>query len=447
MNNFNIKFIIAGIVLILLFGAIGIYELVIKENKPNNNDNPIVEKEDKPNIENNDEKDNINVNEFNYKIIREVNNNYNSNYMISPMSIAYALSILKDGAKNNTKSQLSILLNNYKLDNTYSIKDRIGIANTLFIRESNKKYIDENYITKIQKNYNSDLLIDEFKTPKVINDWISEKTFNMINNTIDKLSSDFTLGIANAIAIDVEWKNKFECNITTEKEFTLIDGKKMNTPMMRSSNDVSYIESDKAKGIIKDYKIYDKNTGEAVSEENKDTVALEYIAILPNDNIHEYINNFDNNEFNKLLNSKKKSNENLDIIYSIPRYTYDFNYDKFVSSLKTLGLKDMFNPNVSDFSNMLSETAKKDKIRLYVSEAIHKSHIEFSENGTKASAVTVIIMDKNAAMINDKEIINIEFNKPFLYIIKEKNSNKIWFFGTVYSPDKWTNNSNKCEVK
>ena len=37
-----------------------------------------------------------------------------------------------------------------------------------------------------------------------------EKTFNMIKDPINDLSSDFVLGIANAIAIDVEWKSKFD---------------------------------------------------------------------------------------------------------------------------------------------------------------------------------------------------------------------------------------------
>ena len=448
--NSNIKFIIVGIVMIIGFSILGYYELIVKPNK--HEENPIVEKKDDEDKDNNQTEDpsittKLNVNEFDYKLIKEVNANYTDNYLISPMSIGYALSILKEGASNKTKSQLSVLLNNYKVDETYSIKNRIGIANTLFIREENRKYISDNYITKIQNNYNSDLLIDEFKTPKVINDWISEKTFNMINNTIKSLSSEFTLGIANAIAIDVEWKNKFECTSTREKEFTLSNGKKINTPMMSSSNDAYYIESNLAKGIIKDYKIYNKNTGDEVTQEDENTVALEYIAILPNNDIREYIGNFNNNELNRLLNSKKEANETTDINYSIPRYTYDFNYDKFPNSLRLLGLEDMFVPAVADFSNMLSDTANKEKVQLYVSDAIHKSHIEFNENGTKAAAVTVIIMDKNMAIQPEKESINIEFNKPFLYIIKEKNKNKIWFFGTVYTPDKWTNDNKNCNVR
>ena len=31
-----------------------------------------------------------------------------------------------------------------------------------------------------------------------------------------------------------------------------------------------------------------------------------------------------------------------------------------------------------------------------------------------------------------------------VYLIKEKNSDTIWFFGTVYEPLKWTNESFGC---
>ena len=78
---------------------------------------------------------------------------------------------------------------------------------------------------------------------------------------------------------------------------------------------------------------------------------------------------------------------------------------------------------------------------IYVSDAIHKSHIELSESGTKAAAVTIFTFDKNAIIEKTKETINISFNKPFLYLIKEKNNNNIWFAGIVYEPMKFEDNT------
>ena len=131
------------------------------------------------------------------------------------------------------------------------------------------------------------------------------------------------------------------------------------------------------------------------------------------------------------------------INYSIPKYTYDFDYKQFQDDLKSLGMINAFNENNADFSKMLNENSL---LNLYISKSIHKSHIELSENGTKAAAVTIFIMDKATGMIGD-ETINIKFNKPFIYIIKEKNNDNIWFFGTVYEPIKWEDNKDICTYK
>ena len=386
-----------------------------------------------------------NVEGFDFKIINETNNLYNKqNYMISPLSIGYALSLLKEGASENTLKQIEDLLDNYQLKNSFAIKDRMSIANLIFIRNKYKNDVSKDYITLLKNKYNSEVLFDEFKTPKAINDWVKEKTYNMIIDPVQSISPDFILGLANAIAIDVEWDNKFECTYTQEKIFTKENGSKMKTAMMHSSDDVVYIESDDAKGIIKNYAIYDKTTGKRVYEENENTVALEYIAILPNQSIDSYISELNNKKLDELYKSGKSANDKLEIHYSIPKYTYDFDYDKFKEALIDLKITDAFDASKANFQNMKNIDSL---INPYVSDAIHKTHIELSENGTKAAAVTIFMM-KDSAIFEpeEKEKITINFDKPFIYIIKEKNNNNIWFFGTVYEPMKWDNNKD-CDIK
>ena len=76
---------------------------------------------------------------------------------------------------------------------------------------------------------------------------------------------------------------------------------------------------------------------------------------------------------------------------------------------------------------------------VYVGEAIHKTHIELNEVGTKAAAITYFGMFKNSALIepNEYETIDINFNKPFIYMIREASTKEILFFGTVYEPNIW----------
>lgn len=385
--------------------------------------------------------------DFEYNLIHEINKENNSiNYLISPLSIGYALSALNEGANGNTKIELENVLNNYTLNKNTNIKDIIGIANGVIINNSIKNNISQTFINNLILKYNSELSYDDFINTNTINNWVKEKTYGMIPSVIDSIDQSTMIAILNAIAIDIKWKNQFRCENTNSKDFTKIDNTITKAVMMHDNSDndsnLSYIENNNAKGIIKDYAIYDKTTGQIVYDKTNNTMQLEYIAILPNTNITSYLNNFTYNELQSLISTKKNSSNNLTINLALPRYNYDYDFKNFMTTLQSLGIKDAFDENNANLSGMLSNNINAN---LYVSKAVHKTHIELNESGTKASAVTYLQIDENASIDEDKaKIINIEFNKPFIYIIKEKDSNNIWFIGAVYSTEEWTNKTITC---
>ena len=43
--------------------------------------------------------------------------------------------------------------------------------------------------------------------------------------------------------------------------------------------------------------------------------------------------------------------------------------------------------------------------------------------------------------------IEININKPFMYIIRDKETNEIWFVGTVYKPNLWENDKADYEYR
>ena len=94
--------------------------------------------------------------------------------------------------------------------------------------------------------------------------------------------------------------------------------------------------------------------------------------------------------------------------------------------------KDLFTDN-ADLSKISDD--------LYVSKAIQKTFIDLNEKGTKASASTGIILDTNSAVEEKHDLI---FNKLFIYIIKEKNKDNMWFIGVVNSPTEYEENKSIC---
>lgn len=379
-----------------------------------------------------------NSNDFVYSFLHEIDYD-NKNFLVSPLSVGSALFMVKDGASGNTKKQIEDVLNNYTFSPVANLENIIGNANSIFIRNDFSSSVKQEFIKELSSNYNAEVVYDLFENPDNVNKWVSDKTFGMIPTLVDDLG-DTVMILMNALAIDVDWKQEFKCDRTSKEEFTLTDTTKKEVSMMHSDdNSISYIENDNAKGIIKPYALYDVKTSKRVFERTDDTLELEYVAIMPNENIENYIEKFDEKELSTLLDSEKKSSYDLSIILGLPKYTYDFTLNDFKDILVDLGMTDAFNPNLANFGSISDKG-------IYISKAIHKTHIELNEKGTKAAAVTAFMFDKNSEALEPEKVININFNKPFIYLIRDKKTKDIWFLGAVFEPDLYDNNKN-CQFE
>lgn len=91
----------------------------------------------------------------------------------------------------------------------------MSFANGLFVRNSYKNSIKQEYINSLKEKYNAEVIYDDFKTTSNINNWFSNKTFKLINNIVDDVSdNDFLL--INALSIDMEWKYLIQPLSTSE---------------------------------------------------------------------------------------------------------------------------------------------------------------------------------------------------------------------------------------
>ena len=145
-------------------------------------------------------------------------------------------------------------------------------------------------------------------------------------------------------------------------------------------------------------------------------------SFLKDNKVEENINN--------VLNKLHSVNESEELSISIPRFEYEYSL-RLKDDLQVLGIKDAFAEN-ADFSNMSDS-------ELQVSDALHKANIKLSEKGIKAGAATVILMTDKASFPEEKEYKYLNFNKPFMYIIRDSKTHECWFVGTVYEPLLWEN--------
>lgn len=372
-------------------------------------------------------------NNFNTLLIEEYHNSLEKeeNYMISPYSLEFVLAMIRDGASGRTYEELNNLVPERDIK-TFNVKERINIANALFIK--NKVVVKDDFKKLMSKKYKSQILYDEFVTPDVINDWANEETYGMIPKVLDQINPEFIFGLGNATAIDVEWQSKFKCYNTKLEKFNKYDGSKIDVAMMRQyyESGASYYKDQNATYVSLPYRAYNE-LGEYDGEEG---TQLEFIGILPED-VDYYINSFDYNEFISNLGEFRKADDSFHINLSLPKFKYEYDVEGLTSVLTNLGLKET-----------LSSKPNFEKIADYdmsISNFVQKTFIELSESGTKAAAVTVVTFETNAIVPTKPEVVDVTFDKPFIYIIKDKNSDELLFFGVVYSPTEYKDGDKLCE--
>ncbi len=361
--------------------------------------------------------------DFDYSFLRlETKEN---NLVYSPLSIKYALNMLKEGATGETKEEIDKVIKNLELTKYKSYKKNLSIANGLFIKESFKKDISADYVNTLSTKYDAEVIYDKFKNADNLNAWIKKKTLDILDNVVnDDSVRNSEVILANALAIDMEWIVQFEEENTRGDTFYKSNGKKIEAAFMGKSTTSSshkYYQDKDLTILSMPLKKYGDNE-------------FEFIAIMPKD-LNDYILNGDiNNDIEKMHEVGKRE----ELIIRMPKFKFDYELN-LIGDLNKLGIKRVFTGDAE--LDLMSETP------LYVGDAIHKADIEFSEEGVKAAAVTVIFFDKATAVEPEIKFVHLTFDKPFMFVIRDKNTGENWFVGSVYEPTLWKDVKSEYEAK
>lgn len=343
----------------------------------------------------------------------------NENMIYSPLSIKYALKMLSEGANGKTKEEIDKLVGNISLTKYANVDDKISLANALFIENNFQSKVNSDYTNNLIDNYNADIKFDSFNSTSNINSWINEKTLGLINNGIDDVSPEDKLILLNALAIKLNFKSPFDMTNTRGEKFYLSDDKEIDATTMykkTNSEDISYYQDENIKVLN-------------MALEEIDDAKLECMIIMPN-KLDELIKDISDDKIKEISDELVKASENGKdgIEIHIPKFNFEYQLD-FVKDLNKMGIKEVFTSN-ADLSNISED--------LYVDDAIHKANIEFSEEGIKASAVTAFMM-KNSSFIVKQNYDEVIIDHPFVFIIRDKDTNENWFIGKVEIPNLWEN--------
>ena len=375
-----------------------------------------------------DEKFLIGANEFSVELFKkavEKDLADGGNTLISAESVLFALGMTANGAKGETLKQMQNVLckdvdtetfnknMNRLMTNAQNSSDfKFNIANSVWVRNDGKMTLTEQFAKTCKELYNAEMYQAPFdqETARQMNAWVSDKTNKMIPTIIDRLDASTASVLLNCIAFEADWENKFDPNDVRENaEFTKPDGSKTNCSMMHSEENL-YISDENSQGFIKKYK----------------GGKYAFMAILPNEGVSlaEYVKTLSAEKFAKLYAGKSSDYK---VFAAIPKFTYDYSC-ALNDTLKNMGITNAFDDGSADFSAM-TESQK-----LYISDVLHKTHIQLDEQGTKAAAATAVKMDVSGVMPIDENTKIVELDRAFAYAIVDTETGLPVFMGTVCDP-------------
>lgn len=154
---------------------------------------------------------------------------------------------------------------------------------------------------------------------------------------------------------------------------------------------------------------------------------LSMIVLLPRKNIPlpSVLERLANYGITPMLNELRRADteyEEDEVEVFLPRFsiTADFTLNVI---LERMGLTDIFDVNRANFSKISKQS-------IYLSRIIHKAKIEVNEMGTVAAAVG------GAIFANKATPPRFYANRPFAYLIVEKQTRALLFGGQVRNPGK-----------
>lgn len=284
-----------------------------------------------------------------------------------------------------------------------------------------------------------------------INTWVAENTEQRIKDLIPigALTPDMRLVITNAVYFKGEWADPFSEAGTRDEPFTLADGAKVQTKMMRDAHRsaISYAAFS-ADGAFFDTprevpadeaqrpKTYPGDDGFQVIELPYKGGDLSMVVIAPRSaaglGAVEAMLTADR------LDAWLKRLDRRMVDTAIPRFTLASDHE-LSRPLQALGMKRAFvNPALAGGAQFGGISASADAAQqLFIGSVLHKAWVEVTERGTEAAAATAVLM-ATASEVRPVALVpfipQFRADRPFLFLVRDAKSGVILFMGRMMNP-------------
>lgn len=341
---------------------------------------------------------------------------------ISPLSISTALTMVLNGAGGQTKTDIRQTLeyDNLNIDqinqayqyllHTLPLLDQhvqLNFANSIWYEKSFP--VKPPFLNTNSSYFDSEIKPSDFKDPAtvdLINGWVKDKTNNKIDKILDEISADAVMYLLNAIYFKGQWRKQFDPDKTVVSDFYKADNTTIPVHMMNygGKTKLNYFENDLVQAVDLPY-------GDSV---------FSMTLLLPKQDVSmdQVVNQLETGAFNNWTDQLVSG----DVVLFLPRFKLE--YEKVLNeTLRQMGMDIAFDPSRADFTGIADAN-------LFISLVKHKSFVEVNEEGTEAAAVTIVGFEVTSV----QPVNYVEFNRPFLFVIRENQANGVLFIGKIMAP-------------
>lgn len=340
-----------------------------------------------------------------------------SNLFLSPMSASMLCSMLANGAEDETYAEIvkAIGMDNFTIDQVNDCyttlvaallkADRnvsLSLANSLWA--ATELDLKSSFRKQMSRVYDAESYVVDFAddaTLPRINGWCSDKTKGLIPKMFDEIDPQVQLILINALYFKGTWKVPFVKDLTTQATFYALSGQNTTADFMfAASGDAFTGYQDESVTVVR----LPYGNGafylEAIMPADKDFMA--FLAGLSSE---------------KLARWDANNIQRFEVRF--PKFKAAFDTEQqLIPIMQSLGMKKAF--------SRAAEFGKISNTPLYVSNMRQKAFVSLDEEGTEAAAVTIAELRKNEAGSGPV----LAFNRPFVYLIREKSTGAILFAGT-----------------
>ena len=212
--------------------------------------------------------------------------------------------------------------------------------------------------------------------------------------------------LINAIYFYGEWALPFEAEDTREQSFYGTGGETTVDMMSQGNVFLPYLETDSGLRVLGFPYVRNGFEMDLIIGEPGEDIA----AAVKKENLPELLAALDGQEDTRI--------ETL----QMPKFTMDITYPELAEALKGVGMKRAFS-DAADFSNLAKN--------LMISDVNHRAKLEVDELGSKAAAVTEVVMVEGAMILPEEPAPEFIVDRPFFFVIRECDTGMILFAGHV----------------